>query len=255
MNVVPNFYWFESAHHELGHVYYYRAYSHPGVPHVLREGANRAFHEALGDLISIAARQEPYLREIGLLQPDQHIDKDHYLLGEALDNAVVFLPWSAGVLTQFEYELYEKELPIDRFNRRWWELVEQYQGVVPPAPRGEEYCDACTKTHIVDDAAQYYDYAVASLVKYQLHDHIARKVLSQDPHNCNYFGRKAVGSWLLDIMRPGATRDWRALLKEKTGEELSSRAMIEYFKPLHGILKKESESHEKTVSGILPTRR
>jgi peptidyl-dipeptidase A len=237
MNVVPNFRWFDTAHHELGHVYYYLACSNPGVPHVLREGANRAFHEAIGDLISIAARQEPYLREVGLLRQDQRMDKNQRLLGEALDNAVVFLPWSAGVVTHFEFELYEKELPIDRFNLRWWQLVEQYQGVVPPAPRGEEYCDACTKTHLIDDAAQYYDYAMASLIKYQLHDYIAKNVLGQDPHSCNYSGRKAVGAWLLDIMRAGATRDWRVLLREKTGAELSSRAMVEYFKPLHQVLK------------------
>ena len=240
MSVVPNFRWFDTAHHELGHVYYYLAYSNSDVPHVLREGANRAFHEALGDLISIAARQEPYLREIGLLHGDQRIDQNEYLLGSALDNAIVFLPWSAGVMTHFEYELYEKELPIDQFNRRWWQLVEQYQGIVPPDPRGEEYCDACTKNHIIDDAAQYYDYAMAYLIKYQMHDHIARKILNQDPHSCNYYGKKAVGTWLMEVMRPGATRDWRVLLREKTGEEISSRAMLQYFGRLGNLLKEKN---------------
>ncbi|MBM3776176.1 MAG: M2 family metallopeptidase, partial [Acidobacteria bacterium] len=33
MSVVPNFRWFETSHHELGHVYYYMAYSNPRVPH------------------------------------------------------------------------------------------------------------------------------------------------------------------------------------------------------------------------------
>ena len=239
MSVVPNFRWFDAAHHELGHVYYYLAYSNPDVPHVLREGANRAFHEGLGDLISIAARQEPYLREIGLLPADRRIDENEYLKAAALDNAIVFLPWSAGVMTHFEYELYEKELPIDQFNRRWWQLVEQYQAIVPPEPRGEEYCDACTKNHIIDDAAQYYDYAMAHLIKYQMHDYIARRILKQDPYSCNYYGKKAVGSWLMEIIRPGATRDWRVLLREKTGEEISSRAMLQYFRPLGELLKQE----------------
>ena len=75
MSVTPNFRWFETSHHELGHIYYYLAYSNPKVPHVLRGGANRAFHEAVGDLIGIAARQVPYLREAKLLPPSRQIDQ------------------------------------------------------------------------------------------------------------------------------------------------------------------------------------
>lgn len=240
MSVVPNFHWFETAHHELGHVYYFLAYSNPDVPHVLREGLNRAFHEAIGDLIGTAARQEPYLREIGLLPEGRAVDRTQLLLSEALDSAIVFVPWSAGVMTRFEHDLYEQNLPIDRFNQRWWEVVAEYQGIVPPGPRGEEFCDACTKTHIIDDAAQYYDYAIASLLRFQLHDYIARQILKADPRNCNYHGNKEVGSWLMKILRLGATRDWRTVMKEATGEEISPRAMLEYFQPLREFLEKEN---------------
>ena len=58
MSVTPSFRWFETAHRELGHVYYYLAYSNRDVPPVLREGLNRAFHEAIGALIGMSARQE-----------------------------------------------------------------------------------------------------------------------------------------------------------------------------------------------------
>jgi len=240
MSVVPSYSWFETAHHELGHVYYFLAYSNPKVPPVLREGLNRAFHEAVGDLIAIAARQEPYLREIGVLEKGRQTDPTQLLLAEALNSAVVFLPWSAGVMTHFEHDLYENNLPANQFNRRWWELKRRYQGIVPPAPRGERFCDACTKTHIIDDPAQYYDYAIADVLKYQLHDYIARHILHQDPHHCNYYGNKEVGQWLDSILRLGATRDWREVLKEKTGEELSPRAMLDYFQPLMAYLKKEN---------------
>lgn len=240
MSVIPNYNWFETAHHELGHVYYYMAYSNPKVPNVLRRGANRAFHEAIGDLIAIAASQVPYLKGIGLMPQDQQLDPTQLLLAQALSSAVVFIPWSAGTMTHFEYELYEKKLPVDQFNKRWWDLVSKYQGVEAPTVRGEEFCDGCTKTHIIDDAAQYYDYAMAFLIKYQLHDYIARKILKQDPHNCNYYGNKEVGKWLSEILSAGATLDWRQIIREKTGEDISSRAMLEYFKPLMEYLKKEN---------------
>jgi peptidyl-dipeptidase A len=240
MSVTPNLRWFGTSHHELGHVYYYLAYSNPNVPRVLRGGANRAFHEAVGDLIGMAARREPYLRQIGLLPSGREIDQTQWLLSEALDSALVFLPWSAGTMTRFEHDLYEQELPVDQFNKRWWELIAQFQGIAPPEPRGEEFCDGCTKTHIIDDPAQYYDYAIASLIKYQLHDYIARQILRQDPHQCNYYGNKEVGEWLWDLLSAGATRDWQQLLREKTGEDLSSRAMLEYFRPLNEFLEKEN---------------
>ncbi|MEP3386668.1 MAG: M2 family metallopeptidase, partial [Reichenbachiella sp.] len=43
MSVTPNSRWYETTHHELGHIYYYMEYTNPNVPPLLRGGANRAF--------------------------------------------------------------------------------------------------------------------------------------------------------------------------------------------------------------------
>lgn len=235
MSVEADSRWFGTAHHELGHIYYYQSYTRPEVPVVLRSGANRAFHEGIGELISIAAGQEPYLREQGILPADQKIDPIAFLLNEALDHSIAFLPWSAGVMTEFEYELYENDLPPAKWQATWWRLAAQYQNVEPPtADRLTDplLCDACTKTHINDDPAQYYDYAIATVLKYQLHEYIATKILKQDPHSCNYYGHKEVGDWLRKILQKGQTEDWRKVLQEATGEPLSTRAMVAYFQPL-----------------------
>ncbi len=60
MSVEPNADWYETPHHELGHVYYYLAYTRPEVPPLLREGANRAYHEAIGTLMGLAAMQRRF---------------------------------------------------------------------------------------------------------------------------------------------------------------------------------------------------
>ena len=70
MSVEPNYQWFETAHHELGHGYYFIAYSRPEVPPLLRDGANPSFHEGIGELISLATRQVPYLKSAGVLPAD-----------------------------------------------------------------------------------------------------------------------------------------------------------------------------------------
>ncbi len=244
MSVEPNYRWFQTTHHELGHVYYFLAYSNPQVPLTLREGANRAFHEAIGDLIGIAASQPAYLKQIGLLPDDFEIDPTLWLLDEALNQAVVFIPFSAGTMSFFERDFYEGDLSPDEFNQRWWEYVGRFQGVESPEPRGEQFCDACTKTHISDDPAQYYDYAMAFVIKYQLHTYIAKNILKQDPRNCNYYGNREVGEFLWDLLELGATRDWREVIREKTGEEISTRAMLEYFEPLMGYLREANAGRE-----------
>lgn len=246
MSVESNADWYETAHHELGHVYYFMEYSNPEVPFLLREGANRAYHEAMGSLMGLASMQRPFLEARGLAPKGAKVDPTQVLMREALQY-VPFIPWSTGTMTRFEHDLYSNNLPESEFNARWWQYARKYQGIAPPIPRGPEGCDACTKTHVIDDAAQYYDYALSYVLLFQLHDHISRKILHQDPHATNYYGNKAVGEFLRQIMRPGASADWRKLLKEKTGEDLSAKAMVRYFQPLMAHLKKVNKGRTYTL--------
>jgi len=230
MSVKPDSYWFFTAHHELGHIYYYLSYSRPDVPPILRQGANRAMHEAMGELAGLAARQPVYLKAIGVLAPDAKLDERAVLLDEALDSGLPLLAWAAGTMPHFERDLYSKELPQSEWQKRWWENVAKFQGVVPPSERPQNGCDACSKYHIIQNPAQYYNYAIATVIKYQLHDHICKKILKSDPHQCNYFGHKEVGDFLRSIMKLGATKPWREVIQQATGEPLSTRAMLDYFK-------------------------
>ncbi len=174
------------------------------------------------------------------------IDETKQLLKDAL-NYVVFIPWSTGTMTIFEHDLYAKNLPSDQWNKRWWELAKMYQGIVPPSDRPDEMCDPATKTHINDDPAGYYDYAISFILLFQVHDYISKNILHQDPHSTNYFGNKEVGTFIQEIMKPGSSEDWRKLLKDKTGEDLSARAMLDYFSPLTTWLKEQNKGRKCTM--------
>ncbi len=249
MSVEANPNWYETSHHELGHIYYFLLYSNPDVPVILREGANRGFHEAFGSLMGLAAMQEPFLDNLGLMPEGVETDKMQVLLKDAM-HYIVFIPWSAGVMTHFEHDLYATDLPKSEYNKRWWELKKMYQGIVPPEERGEEYCDAASKTHINNDPAQYYDYALSYLLLFQFHEHISNNILKQDPHATNYFGHKEIGEFLHTIMYPGATADWREMLKETTGSELSAKAMLNYFEPLMDFLKEANTGRDYTLPDL-----
>jgi peptidyl-dipeptidase A len=249
MSVEPNRYWYETVHHELGHVYYYMSYSRPEVPIVLRQGANRAYHEGIGSMMGLASLQRRFLAGRNLISADAKVDSLAQLLQEAL-SYVVFVPFAAGTMTRFEHALYAERLPGDRFNEKWWELTRKYQGIVPPSPRDERWADALTKTHINDDPAQYYDYALSYALLFQLHDHIARNILKQDPHNTDYYGSRAVGDFLERLMAPGATRPWRDVLRETTGRALDGKAMAEYFEPVHVWLQEQNRGRKATLPDL-----
>ncbi len=240
-SVEPNAEWFYTAHHELGHAYYFMSYTRPEVPPLLRIGANPAFHEGIGELIALASCQVPYLKSVGVLPADFQANPTDFLLDDALSRAVPFIFWSSGTMTHWEADVYAGKLDPGQWNARWWQYVRDFQGIEPPSPRGEEFCDAATKTHINDTPCYYYSYAIATVLKFQLHDYIARRILHQPPQASNYADNKAVGEFLRGILVKGGTEDWRKVLREATGEDLSTRAMVEYFKPLMAWLEEQNK--------------
>src|SRR2546428_260127 len=243
-SIEPNARWFFTAHHELGHGYYFKAYTRPEVPYLLRTGAAPGFHEGVGELISLASSQVPYLQSRGILPADFKPDKTAFLLDDALARSVPFIYFSCGVMPHWEADIYAHNLPPDQWNARWWKYVSDFQGIEPPSPRSEELCDAATKTHINDNPAYYYNYAFATVFKFQLHDYIARNILHQPPQSCNYADDKEVGAWLNNILKKGGTEDWRKVLKEATGEDISTRAMMDYFKPLMTWLEEQNKGRQ-----------
>lgn len=243
-SIEANQWWFNTNHHEFGHIYYYIAYTRPEVPPLLRTGANPAFHEGFGELTALASSQVPYLKSLGVLPADFQADPTAFLLAGSLDPGLPFIFWASGVMAHWEADIYAKNLPASEWNQRWWQYVRDFQGIEPPSERGEEWCDAATKTHINDTPAFYYTYAVAQVFKHQLHDHIARQILQQPPQSCNYADNKEVGAFLRRIMEKGATEDWRKVLREATGEDLSTRAMVEYYKPLLTWLEEQNKGRQ-----------
>ena len=246
MSVEPNQRWWETTHHELGHIYYYMSYTRPEVPPLLRGGANRGFHEAVGSLLGLASTQKAFLVGKGLISEDVETDEVQILLKEAL-NSIVFIPFSSGVMAHFERDLYATDLSIDEYNARWWHYARTIQGIEPPSDRGEEYCDAASKTHINNDPAQYYDYAISYVLLAQLHAHIAENILGQDPHNTNYWGSTETGTFLEGILKLGSTQDWREVMREHLGADFNAGPMLAYYEPLMEYLKEQNAGREHTL--------
>ena len=124
---------FYTAHHELGHNMYQRAYQEQPV--LFQDGANDGFHEAIGDFVGLNAVTPSYLREIGLIDKVPGPEADiPYLLRMALDK-IAFLPF-AFIVDKWRWQVFAGETTPERYNDAWWALRTQIpgRGAARPAP-------------------------------------------------------------------------------------------------------------------------
>ncbi len=233
--------WFREVHRQLGHVYYDLSYARSEVRPILRRGANRGFHGAIGILAELASSQMAYLLEIELIDAAEAPSEIRWLLNQALTGPVVSIPFACGTVAHWEYDLYENELPRHLYNQRWWTYASEFQGIVPPtAVRGEELCDPATLPAISERPATIYDEALSHVIMHQLNRYICREILQQDVREANYYGNTQVGIYLESILAAGAMRDWNRLLYEATGEPLTASAMLDYYEPLLEWLREQN---------------
>jgi peptidyl-dipeptidase A len=220
---------FTTIHHELAHNYYQRAYK--AQPIVFRDGANEAFHEAIGDTVALSVTPE-YLVRIGLLDkaPDASGDIG-LLLSRALEK-IAFLPFGL-VIDQWRWDVFSGAIPPSRYNAGWWEKRLKYQGVAPSSRRGEEFFDPGAKYHVPANYS-YARYFFAHILQFQFHRELSKIAGCTSPlHRCSIYDSKAAGKRLDDMLKMGASRPWPDALEALTGSrQMDATAIVDYFAPL-----------------------
>ena len=230
---------FTVIHHELGHDFYAREYNR-AQPMIFRDSANDGFHEAVGDTIGLSVTPE-YLVKIGLLDkaPDASGDIP-LLLRQALDK-IAFLPFSL-VIDQWRWQVFSGQVAPDRYNAALWELPERYQGVRPPAPRGEEFFDPGAKYHVPANVP-YARYFLSYVLQFQFHRALAQVAGCTTPlHRCSIYGSSEAGKRLKSVLAMGVSKPWPEALEALTGErQLDAKAMADYFAPLKAWLDEQNK--------------
>ena len=232
---------FVTIHHELGHNFYQRAYN--GQPYRLyMEGANDGFHEAIGDTMALSITPQ-YLVQIGLLDqakvPDASKDTG-LLLRQAMDK-VAFLPFGL-LIDRWRWQVFAGEIKPADYNKAWTAMRTQYQGIVPPAPRGDDAFDAGAKYH-VPAVVPYTRYFLARILQFQFYEAACKTAGWKGPlHRCSFYGNKAVGDKLNAMLSMGASKPWPDALEAFTGSrEMSGKPMLRYFAPLTAWLKEQNK--------------
>jgi len=220
---------FITIHHELGHDFYYRAYN--TLPVILRDSANDGFHEAVGDTLALSVTPE-YLVKVGLLDKAPDASADTGLLLKTALERLAFLPFGL-IVDQWRWQVFSGQVAPANYNRAWWDLKLRYQGVAPPAPRGEEFFDPGAKYHVPANTP-YARYFLAQVLEFQFHRALAKTAGCTAPlHRCSIYGSKEAGAKLKAMLELGASKPWPDALEALTGQrQMDASAMAEYFAPL-----------------------
>jgi peptidyl-dipeptidase A len=228
---------FSTIHHELGHNYYQRAYS--TLPIIFRDSANDGFHEALGDTLALSVTPD-YLVKIGLLDKAPDASADTGLLLRAALERLAFLPFGL-LVDQWRWQVFSGAITPANYNQAWWDLKLKYQGVAPPAGRGEQFFDPGAKYHVPANTP-YSRYFLAQILQFQFHRALAKASGCTAPlHRCSIYDNKEGGRRLNAMMAMGASKPWPDALEALTGQrEMDASAMADYFAPLKAWLDKQN---------------
>ena len=229
---------FVTIHHELGHNYYQRAYNAQSF--LFQGSANDGFHEAVGDTVALSVTPA-YLQTIGLLDQPPPAEADiPLLLRDGLDK-VAFLPFGV-LIDRWRWGVFSGEITSATYNKAWWDLKHEYQGVEAPVARTEQEFDPGAKYHVPANTP-YSRYFLAYILQYQFHRALCRDAGYQGPINrCSIYGNKQAGARLQKMLAMGLSKPWPDALEVLTGaRQLDATAILDYFAPLKAWLDEQNK--------------
>jgi peptidyl-dipeptidase A len=233
---------FITAHHELGHDFYFLSYR--GLSPLYRSGANDGFHEAIGDTIALSVTPE-YLKRVGLIDTVPGSDGDiELLLRRALDK-IAFIPF-AYLVDQWRWRVFAGQVGPQDYDKLWWDLRATYQGIARPEPAQAGGFDAGAKYHVASNTP-YARYFLADILQFQFHRSLCKAAGYTGPlHRCSIYGNKEAGARLRAMLALGESRPWQEALHSMTGEDrMDASAILDYFAPLKTWLDEQNAARAR----------
>ncbi|KPJ10964.1 Angiotensin-converting enzyme [Papilio machaon] len=227
---------FNVLHHEMGHIHYYMAYANQ--PGIFRQ-ANSAFHESIGDAITIGVMTPQYLNRLGLINDStlystnegltqavpnasnkekdifspidsiksdtnkrMNATTDEILLLKRALNKLPQIPFSL-LIDEYRWRYFENNIDEGNMNKEYWAMSLEIQGISPPEERNEEFFDLGAIYHVADNTP-----------------------------------------YIRKFMSRGNSQHWREILKETFHEDdISAAALLRYYRPLEDFLIKLVEEY------------
>ncbi|XP_035210071.1 angiotensin-converting enzyme-like isoform X2 [Stegodyphus dumicola] len=235
---------FMEAIHEMGHIQYFMEYHH--LPMIYRNGANSAFHEAVGETMVYAAQSPKCLQVLKLVKSSNF--PEEMLLNTLMKQALskfVFLPW-ALTLEQWRYMLFSNQITPQNMTTKWWELRKKFQGIGPPDEESSKLFDPGSKYHVINNIP-YLRYFLSRFLEHQFLEALC-SLAKQNVHSCCFITSREAGKQLKKMLSLGASVSWQEALATLTGKrQLSAAPIMNYYMPLYTWLVEFNRRHNVSV--------
>lgn len=182
------------VHHEMGHIEYFMSYAHQ-LP-LFRNGANSAFHEAIGDTIALSIFNKNHLHFLNLTDSvvESKEESVNFLMKMALQK-IAFLPFGY-LIDKYRWNIFRGNITEDNYNQEWWRMRREYQGVDSPVKFDANGFDAGAKYHVPANVP-YVRYFIASFLQFQFYESLCELADHHGPlHQCDFYGSIKAGSKL-----------------------------------------------------------
>ena len=209
--------WMGTLLHELGHAAYDKNIP-PSLPYTLRRAGHTMLTEAVAMYMGRLPRDAVWLRETHDARLDPRVEED---VRRQLEWSMLVAARWILVMVYFERELY-RDPERDDLDALWWDLVESIQLVKRPPGRDEP--DWASKLHLSLAPVYYHNYLLGEFAASQYGAAIRARggaATRRDP---------AIGEFLREeVFARGAIAPWNELMRDATGEPLTSRFYLEDF--------------------------
>ncbi|XP_026471680.1 angiotensin-converting enzyme-like [Ctenocephalides felis] len=238
-------------HHEMGHIQYYMEYK--DQPPLFQDGTNSAFHESIGDAIMLGVMTPQHLHRLGLIDDSTLYDNtslpklsfDLVLLLKQALSKIPQIPFGY-IIDTYRWAFFEGKLNNSNYNKYFWYLTKEIQGIEAPSQRNEEYFDIASKFHVPDNTP-YIRYFLSSFLQAQIFKGLCSTTVFGRPthnklpmplHRCDIYGSKKAGKKLREMLSLGSSVHWsEALNMVAKTNKLSAQPLLEYFDPIIKWLK------------------
>jgi len=224
-NIMPNSYWMNTMLHEFGHaVYDYNI--DPSLPFTLHEPAHTFTTEAIAMIFGRFSSSPQWLQDVAGISEEEKMKIADNCFKTLRMEQLVFSRW-AQVMYRFEKSMYED--PEQDLNKKWWDLVEEYQLINRPPQRNEP--DWATKIHIALFPCYYHNYLLGELLASQLYYYIVANIIQSDDYKFQSFANnKEVGNYLKNkVFSVGSKYYWNDMIERATGEKLTAKYYARQF--------------------------
>ncbi|KAJ8984247.1 hypothetical protein NQ317_007479 [Molorchus minor] len=249
------------AHHEMGHIQYFMQME--DQPFMFREPPNRAFNEAIGDLITLSVATPNHLPGINLL--NDYIESAEADINNLMDMALLkvsFMPF--GLLgDKWRWDAFRGSVTEDKWNTHWWEYKRSYQSIksrLRDQMKEILILVLCLPLSSMNKISRKY--YLSRVLQFQFYKGLCIATGQYDPankvvslHKCNFYNSTLVGNRIRDAMRLGRSEHWSVPFEILTGNKtISAEPLLEYFEPLHTFLKGENGEYERFLSELIDPR-